>query len=67
MDGTFGWKVPRMVHGKRCMAFFYTPVGIRKAKRKAFPGPRLQDVDPGVSCNSKSYKILQQPFNIRKW
>ena len=43
MDGTFGWKVPRMVHGKRCMAFFYTPVGIRKAKRKAFlvPGCRM--------------------------
>ena len=28
-----------MVHGKRCMAFFYTPVGIRKAKRKAFLVP----------------------------
>jgi len=43
MDGTFGWKVHRMVPGKRCMAFFYTPVGIRKAKRKAFlvPGYRM--------------------------
>ena len=39
MDGTFVWKVHRMVHGKRCMAFFYTPVGIRKAKRKAFLVP----------------------------
>ena len=25
-----------MAHGKRCMAFLYTPVSIRKAKRKAF-------------------------------
>jgi len=32
----FGWKVHRIVHGKRCMAFFYIPVDIRKAKRKAF-------------------------------
>ena len=40
IDGTFVWKVHRMVHGKRCMAFFYTPVGIRiKAKRKAFLVP----------------------------
>jgi len=39
MDGTFGWKVDRMVHGKRCMAFFYTPVDIRKAKRKTFLVP----------------------------
>ena len=39
MDGTFVWKVHRIVHGKRCMAFFYTPVGIRKAKRKAFLVP----------------------------
>ena len=46
-----------MVHGKRCIAFFiiYTPVGIRKAKREGLPGPRLRDVDLGVSCNSKSY------------
>ena len=37
MDGIgFGWKVHGMVHGKRCMAFFYTPVGIRKAKRRPF-------------------------------
>ena len=36
------------------MAFFYTPVGIRKAK-KGLPGPKLCDVDPGVSCNSESY------------
>jgi len=39
MDGTFGWKVHRMVHGKRCMPFFYTSVGIRKAKRKTFLVP----------------------------
>ena len=26
----FGWKVHGMVHGKRCMAFCHTPVGIRK-------------------------------------
>ena len=32
----FGWKVHGMVHGKWCMAFFYTPVSIRKAKRKPF-------------------------------
>ena len=46
MDGTSGWKVHRMVHGKRGMAFFYTPVGIRKAKRKAFlvPGCGISDV-----------------------
>ena len=34
----FGWKVYEIVHGKRCKAFLYTPVSIRKdlSKRKAF-------------------------------
>jgi len=33
-----------MVHGKRCMAFLYTPVSIRKdlSKRKAFLFPRCR-------------------------
>ena len=37
----FGWKVHGMKHGKRCVAFFYTPVSIRKvlSKRKAFLVP----------------------------
>ena len=39
MDGTLlGWKVHRMVHGKRCMVILHA-VGIRKAQRKAFLVP----------------------------
>ena len=47
------WKVL----GEGFMAFLYTPVSIRKAESKGLPDPRLQNVNPGVSCSPRSYMI----------
>ena len=45
------------------MAFFYTPLGIRKVfvKMEGLPGLRLWDVNNGVSCNSKVTHIALPP------
>ena len=42
-----------MVHGKRCMALFYTPAVIRKTKRKAF-------LVPGCGMWTLEYLATQQ-------
>ena len=62
MDGIgFGWKVHGMVHGKRCMAFFYTPVGIRKAKRRPFLFPGCGTLTLEYLATQKVTHILLPP------
>ena len=46
---------PLHAYGDNSMLSKSTPVGIRKGKKEGLPGPRLWDVDPGVSSNPKSY------------